>query len=60
MDIFTRTVKLCTVCVSCVLQEGPADLVPLEDEWKERRRIHMTSIVGGFKGMRVPSRYPCV
>lgn len=27
------------------------DLVPLEDEWNERRRIHMTSVVGGFKGM---------
>lgn len=26
------------------------DLVPLEDEWNERRRIQMASIVGGFKG----------
>lgn len=24
--------------------------MPLEDEWNERRRIQMTSIVGGFKG----------
>ncbi|XP_029004683.1 E3 ubiquitin-protein ligase RNF220 isoform X2 [Betta splendens] len=31
-------------------QEGSVDLVPLEDEWNERRRIQMTSIVGGFKG----------
>ncbi|XP_044055740.1 E3 ubiquitin-protein ligase RNF220 isoform X1 [Siniperca chuatsi] len=31
-------------------QEGSADLAPLEDEWNERRRIQMTSIVGGFKG----------
>ncbi|XP_076582795.1 E3 ubiquitin-protein ligase RNF220 [Chaetodon auriga] len=31
-------------------QEGSADLTPLEDEWNERRRIQMTSIVGGFKG----------
>ncbi|KAM4628874.1 E3 ubiquitin-protein ligase RNF220 [Polymixia lowei] len=31
-------------------QEGSADLVPLEDEWNERRRIQMTSILGGFKG----------
>ncbi|XP_047443473.1 E3 ubiquitin-protein ligase RNF220-like isoform X2 [Mugil cephalus] len=29
-------------------QEGSADLVPLEDEWNERRRIQMASI--GFKG----------
>lgn len=29
-------------------QEGSADLVPLEDEWNERRRIQMTSV--GFKG----------
>lgn len=26
------------------------DLVPLENEWNERRRIQMSSIVGGFKG----------
>lgn len=26
------------------------DLTPLEDEWNERRRIQMTSIVGGIKG----------
>lgn len=27
-------------------------MAPLEDEWNERRRIQMTSIVGGFKGKR--------
>lgn len=26
------------------------DLAPLDDEWNERRRIQMTSIVGGIKG----------
>lgn len=26
------------------------DLASLEDEWNERRRIHMTSIVEGIKG----------
>ncbi|KAG7230722.1 hypothetical protein INR49_019535 [Caranx melampygus] len=36
-------------------QEGSADLVPLEDEWNERRRIQMTSIVGGFKGAMLVS-----
>uniref|UniRef100_A0A1A7WVI7 E3 ubiquitin-protein ligase RNF220 n=1 Tax=Iconisemion striatum TaxID=60296 RepID=A0A1A7WVI7_9TELE len=35
------------------LQEGSADLVPLEDEWNERRRIPMTSI--GFKGVPLVS-----
>ncbi|KAK2835497.1 hypothetical protein Q5P01_015981 [Channa striata] len=36
-------------------QEGSADLAPLEDEWNERRRIQMTSIVGGFKGAMLVS-----
>ncbi|XP_067368126.1 E3 ubiquitin-protein ligase RNF220 isoform X2 [Channa argus] len=36
-------------------QDGSADLVPLEDEWNERRRIQMTSIVGGFKGAMLVS-----
>ncbi|XP_042273199.1 E3 ubiquitin-protein ligase RNF220 isoform X3 [Thunnus maccoyii] len=36
-------------------EEGSADLVPLEDEWNERRRIQMTSIVGGFKGAMLVS-----
>ncbi|KAJ4921217.1 hypothetical protein JOQ06_019475, partial [Pogonophryne albipinna] len=31
-------------------QEGSADLVPLRDEWNERRRMQMSSLVGGFKG----------
>uniref|UniRef100_A0A1A8QKB8 E3 ubiquitin-protein ligase RNF220 n=2 Tax=Nothobranchius rachovii TaxID=451742 RepID=A0A1A8QKB8_9TELE len=35
------------------LQEGSADLVPLEDEWNERRRLPMTSV--GFKGAPVVS-----
>ncbi|XP_037530558.1 E3 ubiquitin-protein ligase RNF220 [Nematolebias whitei] len=35
------------------LQEGSADLVPLEDEWNERRRIQMTSV--GFKGAALGS-----
>ncbi|XP_013855925.1 E3 ubiquitin-protein ligase RNF220 [Austrofundulus limnaeus] len=35
------------------LQEGSADLVPLEDEWNERRRIQMTSV--GFKGAALVS-----
>ncbi|XP_034556596.1 E3 ubiquitin-protein ligase RNF220 isoform X1 [Notolabrus celidotus] len=30
-------------------QEGSAELVPLEDDWNEKRRIQMTSLVGGFK-----------
>ncbi|XP_056133679.1 E3 ubiquitin-protein ligase Rnf220 [Lampris incognitus] len=30
-------------------QEGSVDLVSL-DEWNERRRIQMTSLLGGFKG----------
>ncbi|KAA8589596.1 hypothetical protein FQN60_012961 [Etheostoma spectabile] len=31
-------------------QEGSADLAPLQDPWNERRRMQMSSIVGGFKG----------
>ncbi|XP_068447641.1 E3 ubiquitin-protein ligase RNF220 isoform X2 [Clinocottus analis] len=31
-------------------QEGSTDLVPLQDEWNERRRMQMSSIVGGYKG----------
>ncbi|XP_068599408.1 E3 ubiquitin-protein ligase RNF220 [Brachionichthys hirsutus] len=31
-------------------QEGSLDFVPLEDEWNERKRIQMTSLVSGFKG----------
>ncbi|KAM8887622.1 E3 ubiquitin-protein ligase RNF220 isoform 1-T1 [Synchiropus picturatus] len=31
-------------------QESAAELLPLEDEWNERRKIQMMSIVGGFKG----------
>ncbi|XP_030583420.1 E3 ubiquitin-protein ligase RNF220 [Archocentrus centrarchus] len=34
-------------------QEGSADLVPLEDDWNERRRIQMASI--GFKGAMLVS-----
>lgn len=34
--------------VGVCFQEGSVDLVPLEDEWNERRRIQMTSV--GFKG----------
>ncbi|XP_039985231.1 E3 ubiquitin-protein ligase RNF220 [Xiphias gladius] len=36
-------------------QEGSADLAPLEDEWNERRRIQMMSVVGGFKGAMLVS-----
>lgn len=46
-------------------------LALMEDEWNERRRIQMTSIVGGIKGKHasvcvvnacapVPSSYRCV
>ncbi|XP_051930880.1 E3 ubiquitin-protein ligase RNF220-like isoform X3 [Hippocampus zosterae] len=31
-------------------QEVSADTTPSEDEWKERRKIQMMSLVGGFKG----------
>ncbi|CAL8253357.1 unnamed protein product [Merluccius merluccius] len=31
-------------------QEGPADLAPLEDDLSDRRKIQMTSTLGGFKG----------
>ncbi|CAI5639467.1 unnamed protein product [Oreochromis niloticus] len=34
-------------------QEGSADLLPLEDDWNERRRIQMASI--GFKGAMLVS-----
>nr|XP_019936196.1 PREDICTED: E3 ubiquitin-protein ligase RNF220-like [Paralichthys olivaceus] len=36
-------------------QEGSLDLVPLENEWNERRRIQMSSMVGGFKGAMLVS-----
>ncbi|XP_058494524.1 E3 ubiquitin-protein ligase RNF220 isoform X2 [Solea solea] len=36
-------------------QEGSVDLVPLENEWNERRRIQMSAIVGGFKGAMLVS-----
>lgn len=26
------------------------DVAPLDDDWNERRRIQMTSLVGGIKG----------
>lgn len=35
-------------CLCVCFQEASADLMPLEDEWNERRRIQMTSV--GFKG----------
>ncbi|XP_033821722.1 E3 ubiquitin-protein ligase RNF220 [Periophthalmus magnuspinnatus] len=31
-------------------QEVPVDLMSPEEEWAERRRVHMASVVGGFKG----------
>ncbi|CAB1444705.1 unnamed protein product [Pleuronectes platessa] len=35
--------------------EGSLDLAPLENEWNERRRIPMSSMVGGFKGAMLVS-----
>ncbi|XP_037104778.1 E3 ubiquitin-protein ligase RNF220 isoform X3 [Syngnathus acus] len=36
-------------------QEVPADTTPSEDEWNERRKIQMMSLVGGFKGSMLVS-----
>ncbi|XP_034386908.1 E3 ubiquitin-protein ligase RNF220 [Cyclopterus lumpus] len=36
-------------------QEGSTEMVPLQDEWNERRRMQMSSIVGGFKGAALVS-----
>ncbi|XP_034438460.1 E3 ubiquitin-protein ligase RNF220 isoform X1 [Hippoglossus hippoglossus] len=35
--------------------EGSLDLAPLENEWNERRRIPMSTMVGGFKGAMLVS-----
>lgn len=32
----------------CLFQEGPGE--PAEDDWKERRRLHVTSLGGGIRG----------
>nr|XP_057930409.1 E3 ubiquitin-protein ligase Rnf220 isoform X2 [Doryrhamphus excisus] len=37
------------------IQEVPADTTPSEDEWNERRKIQMMSLVGGFKGAMLVS-----
>lgn len=34
----------------CLFQEGSGDLA--EDEWKERRRLHVTTLVRGLRGER--------
>ncbi|XP_077440366.1 E3 ubiquitin-protein ligase RNF220 isoform X1 [Vanacampus margaritifer] len=36
-------------------QEAPADTTPSEEEWNERRKIQMMSLVGGFKGSMLVS-----
>ncbi|XP_077463510.1 E3 ubiquitin-protein ligase RNF220 isoform X2 [Stigmatopora argus] len=36
-------------------QEVPVDTTPSEDEWNERRKIQMMSLVGGFKGSMLVS-----
>ncbi|XP_061538949.1 E3 ubiquitin-protein ligase RNF220 isoform X1 [Phycodurus eques] len=36
-------------------QEVPADTTPSEDEWNERRKIQMMSLVGRFKGSMLVS-----
>ncbi|XP_054644779.1 E3 ubiquitin-protein ligase RNF220 isoform X2 [Dunckerocampus dactyliophorus] len=36
-------------------QELPADTTPSEEEWNERRKIQMMSLVGGFKGAMLVS-----
>ncbi|XP_075878924.1 E3 ubiquitin-protein ligase Rnf220 isoform X2 [Nelusetta ayraudi] len=40
-------------------QEGLVDVAPLDDDWNERRRIQMTSIVGGIKGAAQVSSSSC-
>lgn len=45
----TVTVSQLTVS-SCLSQEGAVDLTPLDSEWNDRRRMQMSTLIGGFKG----------